>query len=141
MLMVGLMDHNADPSSTFHVVNRLIKAGKTFNLLVVPEADHGTRGQWTRYKNRNLFDYFARNLLGPGVPNWNAQNKGPADTVRPATSTTGQCPTPLIAAGPHLRSGHSDIAPARFASPARVAAPAVSADPVPLPFGRSFEAP
>jgi dipeptidyl aminopeptidase/acylaminoacyl peptidase len=73
MLIVGLMDHNVDPSSTFQVVDRLIKANKTFDLLVVPEADHGTRGEWSRYTDRNLFDYFVRNLLGEQVPNWNAQ--------------------------------------------------------------------
>jgi len=72
MLVVGLMDHNVDPSSTFQVVDRLIKANKTFNLLVVPEADHGTRGPWSRYADRNLFDYFVRNLLDEPIPNWNA---------------------------------------------------------------------
>ncbi len=73
MLVMGLMDHNVDPSSTLQVVDRLIKANKTFDLLVVPEADHGTRGPWTRYTNRNLFDYFVKNLLGEEVPDWNAQ--------------------------------------------------------------------
>jgi dipeptidyl aminopeptidase/acylaminoacyl peptidase len=71
MLVVGQMDHNVDPSSTYQVADRLIKANKTFDLLVVPEADHGTRGPWTRYTNRNLFDYFVRNLLGQELPNWN----------------------------------------------------------------------
>ncbi|MFZ0272513.1 MAG: DPP IV N-terminal domain-containing protein [Acidobacteriaceae bacterium] len=73
MLVVGLMDHNVDPSSTFQVADRLIKANKTFDLLVVPEADHGTRGKWSRYTDRNLFDYFVRNLLDEPIPNWNAQ--------------------------------------------------------------------
>ncbi len=73
MLVMGMMDHNVDPSSTLQVADRLIKANKTFDLLVVPEADHGTRGPWTRYTNRNLFDYFVRNLLNQEPPNWNAQ--------------------------------------------------------------------
>jgi len=77
MLVVGLMDHNVDPSSTFQVADRLIRAKKTFDLLVVPEADHGTRGPWSRYTDRNLFDYFVKNLLNEPIPNWNAQAATP----------------------------------------------------------------
>jgi dipeptidyl aminopeptidase/acylaminoacyl peptidase len=69
-----MMDHNVDPSSTYQVMDRLIKANKTFDLLVVPEADHGTRGPWTRYTNRNLFDYFVRNLLDEQPPDWNVMS-------------------------------------------------------------------
>jgi dipeptidyl aminopeptidase/acylaminoacyl peptidase len=90
MLVVGLMDHNVDPSSTFQVADRLIKANKTFDLLVVPEADHGTRGEWSRYTDRNLFDYFVRNLLGQEIPDWNAQSTAPAATPAPANSDSGQ---------------------------------------------------
>ncbi len=71
MLITGLMDHNVDPASTFQVADRLIKAHKIFDLVVVPEADHGTRGPWARYTNRNLFDYFVRNLLDEPIPDWN----------------------------------------------------------------------
>jgi dipeptidyl aminopeptidase/acylaminoacyl peptidase len=74
MLVMGMMDHNVDPSSTYQVMDRLIKANKTFDLLVVPEADHGTRGPWTRYTNRNLFDYFVRNLLDEQPPDWNVMS-------------------------------------------------------------------
>jgi dipeptidyl aminopeptidase/acylaminoacyl peptidase len=84
MLVVGLMDHNVDPSSTFQVVDRLIKAHKTFDLLVVPEADHGTRGPWSRYTDRNLFDYFVRNLLDEPIPNWNAQAPPSPSESKPA---------------------------------------------------------
>jgi dipeptidyl aminopeptidase/acylaminoacyl peptidase len=83
MLVVGLMDHNVDPSSTFQVADRLIKANKTFDLLVVPEADHGTRGPWSRYTDRNLFDYFVRNLLDEPIPNWNAAAPPAAISSKP----------------------------------------------------------
>ncbi|MGH9607031.1 MAG: DPP IV N-terminal domain-containing protein [Terracidiphilus sp.] len=86
MLVMGLMDHNVDPSSTLQVVDRLIKANKTFDLLVVPGADHGTRGPWTRYTNRNLFDFFVRNLLNEEVPNWNVQ----AATTAAAAGRAGE---------------------------------------------------
>ncbi len=90
MLVVGLMDHNVDPSSTFQVADRLIKANKTFDLVVVPEADHGTRGEWSHYTDRNLFDYFVRNLLGQEIPNWNAQGATPPATPGSGNSDSGQ---------------------------------------------------
>lgn len=38
LLVLGEMDTNVDPASTMQVVNALIKAGKTFDLLVIPGA-------------------------------------------------------------------------------------------------------
>jgi dipeptidyl aminopeptidase/acylaminoacyl peptidase len=68
MLLVPEMDTNVDPSSTMQVVDRLIKAGKTFELVVVPGANHGAGGPFTTRK-RN--DWFVKNLLGLDPPNWN----------------------------------------------------------------------
>jgi dipeptidyl aminopeptidase/acylaminoacyl peptidase len=85
MLVVGEMDHNVDPSSTYQVADRLIKANKTFDLLVVPGADHGTRGPWMRYTDRNLFDYFVRNVLGEDPPDWNSSSLG-MEATGPAAS-------------------------------------------------------
>src|SRR5438034_7087783 len=39
LLIVGELDQNVDPSSTFQVANALIKANKVFDLLVIPGAD------------------------------------------------------------------------------------------------------
>jgi len=72
MLVMGEMDKNVDPSSTLQVVDRLIKANKTFSLLVVPGAGHGTRGPNAEYTERNLDDFFVHNLLGEEPPAWNA---------------------------------------------------------------------
>jgi len=41
MLVVGALDDNVDPSSTMQVVQKLIDAGKDFELLVVPNGGHG----------------------------------------------------------------------------------------------------
>jgi dipeptidyl aminopeptidase/acylaminoacyl peptidase len=41
MLVVGALDENVDPSSTMQVVQKLIDAGKDFELLVVPGGGHG----------------------------------------------------------------------------------------------------
>ncbi|HEX6966203.1 MAG TPA: DPP IV N-terminal domain-containing protein [Gemmatimonadaceae bacterium] len=69
LLTVGEMDHNVDPSSTFQVVNALIKAHKTFGLLVVPGADHGFGGE---YGVRKRWDFFVHNLLHVEPPDRNA---------------------------------------------------------------------
>jgi len=71
-LIVGELDTNVDPSSTMQVVNALIKAGKTFDLLVVPGAGHGMGGQ---YGERRLFDFFVQHLHGLTPPNWNEIKK------------------------------------------------------------------
>jgi len=69
MLVVGEMDKNVDPASTFQVVDRLIRANKTFDLLYVPGGGHGAGGE---YGQRRLEDFFVHNLLGQETPDWNA---------------------------------------------------------------------
>jgi dipeptidyl aminopeptidase/acylaminoacyl peptidase len=68
MLLVPEMDTNVDPASTMQVVNALIRAGKSFELVVVPGANHGAGGQFSTRK-RN--DWFVKHLLGLEPPNWN----------------------------------------------------------------------
>jgi dipeptidyl aminopeptidase/acylaminoacyl peptidase len=70
MLVMGEMDKNVDPASTLQVVDRLIKAGKDFDLLFVPGGGHGAGG---RYGERKLMDFFVRNLLREPTPEWNQQ--------------------------------------------------------------------
>jgi dipeptidyl aminopeptidase/acylaminoacyl peptidase len=60
--MVGEVDSNVDPASTMQVVNALIKAGKDFDLLVVPNSNHGVLGQ--PYAFRRMEDFFVRALYG-----------------------------------------------------------------------------
>jgi dipeptidyl aminopeptidase/acylaminoacyl peptidase len=69
MLIVGEMDRNVDPSSTMQVVNALIKAKKTFDLLVIPGADHTSGGE---YGDRKRWDFFVHHLLGKEPPDRNA---------------------------------------------------------------------
>ena len=68
MLVVGEMDKNVDPSTTIQVVDRLIKANKDFDLVVVPGGGHGAGGEWGE---RRLMDFFVRNLTGQVTPEWN----------------------------------------------------------------------
>lgn len=69
LLLVGEMDRNVDPSSTFQVVNALIKANKSFDLLVIPGADHTSGGP---YGDKKRYDFFVHNLQGGEPPNRNA---------------------------------------------------------------------
>jgi dienelactone hydrolase len=68
LLVVGEMDTNVDPSSTMQVVNALIKANKTFDLLYVPGANHGSGGT---YGERKRFDFFVHHLMGVEPPDRN----------------------------------------------------------------------
>ncbi len=68
LLIVGEMDRNVDPATTMQVVNALIKAKKTFDLLVIPGADHTSGGE---YGDRKRWDFFVHHLLGVEPPDRN----------------------------------------------------------------------
>jgi dipeptidyl aminopeptidase/acylaminoacyl peptidase len=72
LLIVGEVDTNVDPASTMQVVNALIKADKTFDLLVIPGGGHGMGGAYGE-KKRN--DFFVHHLLGVEPPDWNKVEK------------------------------------------------------------------
>ncbi len=67
LLVVGEMDSNVDPSSTYQVVNKLIKHNKNFDLLVIPGAGHTSGGAYGDHKR---YDYFVQHLLGVKPPEW-----------------------------------------------------------------------
>ncbi len=67
LLIVPEMDTNVDPSSTYQVVNALVKANKQFEMLMVPGLNHGAGGISQHF----LQDYFVHNLLGVEPPDWN----------------------------------------------------------------------
>jgi dipeptidyl aminopeptidase/acylaminoacyl peptidase/uncharacterized protein (DUF885 family) len=72
LLIVGELDRNVDPASTMQVVNALIKAGKDFDLLVVPGAGHGARPPENGgYVSRRQQDFLVRHLLGVAPPDRN----------------------------------------------------------------------
>jgi dipeptidyl aminopeptidase/acylaminoacyl peptidase len=68
MLIVGELDTNVPPESTFRLADALIKANKDFDLVVVPGAGHGMGGA---YGTRRMHDFFVRHLLGVEPPNRN----------------------------------------------------------------------
>jgi dipeptidyl aminopeptidase/acylaminoacyl peptidase len=73
LLTVGELDDNVDPASTYQVINALIKAGKTFDFLLVPGMRHSPGGP---YGERKHYDFFVHYLLGVEPPDWN-ESDGP----------------------------------------------------------------
>jgi dipeptidyl aminopeptidase/acylaminoacyl peptidase len=70
-LLHGDMDSNVLPSQTLQLVDALIRANKDFDLLIVPNAGHGTL-MLNRYALRRSWDFFVRNLLhAEPPPNYN----------------------------------------------------------------------
>lgn len=69
MLVVGEMDDNVDPSSSYQVVNALQQANKDFEFILLPGAHH-TMGE--KFGEHKRYDFFVKNLLGIDPPEWNA---------------------------------------------------------------------
>lgn len=61
LLLLGEMDTNVDPASTYQVVDALIKANKDFDFVSIPNVGHGAVGH--PYGRRKLQDFLVRNLL------------------------------------------------------------------------------
>ncbi len=72
MLIVGEMDDNVDPSSTYQFVNALIKAKKDHEFIMVPGMGHSNGGP---YGVRKTHDFFVKNLLGVNPPVWEGQKE------------------------------------------------------------------
>ena len=72
MLVVGEMDDNVDPSSSFQVVNALQKANKDFEFIYLPGAHH-TMGD--SYGEHKRYDFFVKNLIGVEPPAWDEFGK------------------------------------------------------------------
>ncbi|APU67317.1 S9 family peptidase [Christiangramia flava] len=67
MLIVGEVDDNVDPASTMQFADALIKAGKDFELVVLPGENHTSGGEFGERKRR---DFFVKHLLHVDPPSW-----------------------------------------------------------------------
>lgn len=63
MLIHGDIDNNVHPGNTLRVVDALIRAGKRFDMLVLPQQRHGF-GDMNEYFYWRLVDYFSEHLKG-----------------------------------------------------------------------------
>jgi len=68
MLIVGELDRNVPPESTYRLVDALIKAKKDFEFVLIPGGGHGDGG---RYGDRRRKDFFREHLLGIDPPEYN----------------------------------------------------------------------
>jgi dipeptidyl-peptidase 4 len=66
LLAHGTMDTNVPPYNTLLVVDALIKANKDFDLIMLPNRNHGFGNE--PYMVRRRWDYFVRYLLGAEPP-------------------------------------------------------------------------
>ena len=66
LLMYGTLDDNVHPNANHLLINELIKANKDFDLLVLPNRNHGFSSE--PYVIRRTWDYFVRHLLGTDPP-------------------------------------------------------------------------
>ncbi len=65
LLIVGELDRNVDPASTYQVVDALVKAGKYFEFLLLPGQGHSMGG---KYGEARVLDFFERNLKVTPAP-------------------------------------------------------------------------
>ena len=66
LLAHGTTDSNVPPDNTMLVVDELIKAGKDFDLLLLPNRGHSFANE--PYMIRRRWDYFVRYLMGAEPP-------------------------------------------------------------------------
>lgn len=63
LLIHGDIDNNVHPGNTLRVVDALIRAGKRFDMLILPQQRHGF-GDMNEYFYWRLVDYFSEHLKG-----------------------------------------------------------------------------
>jgi dipeptidyl-peptidase 4 len=66
LLMYGTLDDNVHPNASLLVIDALIRANKNFDLIVMPNRNHGFAGE--PYVLRRTWDYFVKHLLGKEPP-------------------------------------------------------------------------
>lgn len=64
MLVTGDADNNVHPGNTFRMADALIKAGKNFDLVLLPGVAHSFAGPPAEYYQRKMWYHFAKHLLG-----------------------------------------------------------------------------
>jgi dipeptidyl-peptidase-4 len=68
LLIHGDIDNNVNPVETMRLVDALMSANKTFDMLFVPNMFHGDSGPHAHYVTRRRWDYLVRYLLGVTPP-------------------------------------------------------------------------
>jgi uncharacterized protein (DUF885 family)/dienelactone hydrolase len=106
LLIVGELDTNVPPESTMRLADALIKAGKDFELLVVPNANHGMGGT---YGQRRIRDFFVRHLLETERSGQKARPTGDLAEV-PTTAAAARGSEPSDSPSKHTAIDMGDLA-------------------------------
>ena len=64
MLVTGDVDNNVHPANTLRMADALLKAGKNFDLVILPGQSHGFMGIQQAFYQRKMWFHFAKHLLG-----------------------------------------------------------------------------
>lgn len=64
LLVTGDVDDNVHPAHTLRMANALIKAGKQFDMYVLPGQHHMYKGEADLFVRRKIWFYFGKYLLG-----------------------------------------------------------------------------
>jgi dipeptidyl aminopeptidase/acylaminoacyl peptidase len=72
-LVVGELDSNVPPESTYRFVDALLRAQRDFEFVLVPGANHGASLPGETVVSTKMQDFFVRYLQGTEPPNRNAQ--------------------------------------------------------------------
>jgi len=67
LLVTGESDQNVNPAGTYRMADALIKAGKDFDLLVLPGQNHTYEEPYKHYFQKRLRQYFAKYLLEQSI--------------------------------------------------------------------------
>jgi dipeptidyl aminopeptidase/acylaminoacyl peptidase len=63
LLIHSEIDNNVHPANTIRVANELIKAGKRFDMIIMPTQRHGF-ANYNEYFYWRMVDFFSLHLLG-----------------------------------------------------------------------------
>ncbi len=64
MLVTGDVDNNVHPANTLRMADALLRAGKNFDLVILPGQAHGFMGIQQDFYQRKMWFHFAKHLLG-----------------------------------------------------------------------------
>lgn len=64
MLVTGDVDNNVHPANTLRMADALLRAGKNFDLVILPGQAHGFMGVQQDFYQRKMWFHFAKHLLG-----------------------------------------------------------------------------
>jgi dipeptidyl-peptidase 4 len=108
LLAHGTMDTNVPPYQTLLVADALIKANKDFDLLMLPNQNHGY-GAASAYMMRRRWDYFVKWLMGVEPPKEYQMQQPAAPSARAVAGAPAPAPAVLGATAPPAAPTRADI--------------------------------